>query len=128
MFDWEYASILNEYEKFWKRENTSRPILNLSYSVPCKSRYRTPATLEEQWLDAEYRYAAFKHNLNASGYIAEGRLSLGTFRFCGREKGARKRDAVAASGGAYVGRAVGTNRGNLHTRQYAGGLRNRRGR
>ena len=72
MFDWKYASILNEYEKFWKRENTSRPILNLSYSVPCKARYRTPATLEEQWLDAEYRYAAFKHNLNASGYIAEG--------------------------------------------------------
>ena len=72
MFHIKYASVLQEYENFWERKNTKRPVLNLSYSIPGIQRYRGPESLEEQWLDEEYRYASYKHNLNTFGYIAEG--------------------------------------------------------
>lgn len=72
MFCLKYESVLQKYENFWERKNTDRPILNLSYDVSGKQRYRAPASLKEQWLDEEYRYAAYKNNLDTFGYIAEG--------------------------------------------------------
>lgn len=72
MFCEKYASVLYEYEKFWERKNTIRPVLNISYSIPDSKCFREPVSLEEQWISAEYRYASFKHNLGTRGYIAEG--------------------------------------------------------
>ena len=72
MFRIQYADVLQEYENFWERKNKNRPILNLSYNIPDVKRYRAPISLEEQWLDEDYRYTAYKHNLSASGYLAEG--------------------------------------------------------
>ncbi len=72
MFKEKYASALEGYEKFWERTNEKRPILNLGHYIPGSKRYRAPSTLEEQWLDADFRYAAFKQNLNSSAYLAEG--------------------------------------------------------
>ena len=72
MFRIKYAAVLQEYENFWERKNKARPILNMCYQVPGVKRYRAPESLEEQWLDENYRYAAYQYNLNASGYIAEG--------------------------------------------------------
>ena len=62
MFKQKYSSVLAEYEKFWNRENTSRPILNIAYTKPGTSAYRAPANVEEQWLDPEYNYQACKAN------------------------------------------------------------------
>lgn len=72
MFTEKYASILAEYENFWKRQNKGRPILNISYSKPNAVPYRGPHSVEEQWLDPEYKYNAFKHNVATTGYMAEG--------------------------------------------------------
>ena len=72
MFKEKYSQALLEYEKFWERTNTGRPILNLSYYVQGSKRYRDPESLEEQWLDADYRYTAYKHNLSTRGDLAEG--------------------------------------------------------
>lgn len=72
MFKENYASTLLEYEKFWERTNTGRPILNLGYYVQGSKRYRAPASLEEQWLDMDYRYTEYKHNLSTRGDLAEG--------------------------------------------------------
>lgn len=72
MFKQKYASVLAEYEKFWNRENTGRPILNISYQKPGAEAYRKPESLEEQWLDPEYNYKAFKTRSENYEYIAEG--------------------------------------------------------
>jgi 5-methyltetrahydrofolate--homocysteine methyltransferase len=72
MFKQKYASVLAEYEKFWERKNTERPILNIAYTKTGAVPYRAPATLEEQWLDPEYNYAAFKRRDENSVYLAEG--------------------------------------------------------
>lgn len=77
MFSEKYHSVLEQYEKFWNRTNTERPILNISYPASNES-YRAPATLEEQWLDETYRYNAFKHGLDHNGYLAEGIPTLFT--------------------------------------------------
>lgn len=72
MFKQKYASVLAEYEKFWNREKTGRPILNISYQKPGTVNYRAPASLEEQWLDPEYNYKAFKIRSENFEYLAEG--------------------------------------------------------
>ncbi|MBR2896374.1 MAG: hypothetical protein IKC04_00600, partial [Oscillospiraceae bacterium] len=72
MFKQKYASVLAEYEKFWNRENTGRPILNISYQKPGTVNFRAPASLEEQWLDPEYNYKAFKIKSENYEYLAEG--------------------------------------------------------
>lgn len=72
MFKQKYASVLAEYEKFWERKNTGRPILNISYQKPGAVNYRAPASLEEQWLDPEYIYNAFKTRSENFEYLAEG--------------------------------------------------------
>ncbi|MBR4062591.1 MAG: hypothetical protein IKK01_05945 [Clostridia bacterium] len=48
MFKQKYASVLAEYEKFWERKNTRRPVLNISYQKPGTVNYRAPTSLEEQ--------------------------------------------------------------------------------
>ena len=72
MFNEKYASTLLEYEKFWERKNEKRPILNLGYYVRGSKRYRAPENLTEQWLDVDYRYTAYKHDLSTRGDLAEG--------------------------------------------------------
>lgn len=73
MFAETYKEVLLEYEKFWERKNTKRPILNFSYK---KNRdfnpYRPPVSLEEQYFDSSYVYNSYKHNISNKGYIAEG--------------------------------------------------------
>ena len=72
MFKEKYAYAINEYEKFWERKNTKRCILNIQYQIPGAKAYRAPTSLEEQWLDMDYRYEAYKHNLTTVGHLAEG--------------------------------------------------------
>ena len=72
MFIKNYKEVLLEYEKFWNRENTSRPILNLSYTKDGATPYRAPKNLEEKWLDESYIYNAFLHNISNIGFLAEG--------------------------------------------------------
>ncbi|MBR2460139.1 MAG: hypothetical protein IKB34_02755 [Clostridia bacterium] len=72
MFKKKYRSVLAEYEKFWERTNTSRPIMDLAYPIEGATPYRAPISLEEQWLDENYNLAAHKHNLGVKGYMAEG--------------------------------------------------------
>ena len=67
-----YRDVLLEYEKFWERKNTARPILNMSYVKDSAAVYRAPKSPEEEFLDIEYRYNAFKHNVQNSGYLGEG--------------------------------------------------------
>jgi len=72
MFKEKYSTVLDEYEKFWKRENTERCILNIAYKNPTVDPYRKPASVEERWLDEEYIYNAFKTRVKNTEYIAEG--------------------------------------------------------
>lgn len=72
MFTEKYKSVIDEYENFWERKNKKRPTLNLGYYVQGSKRYRGPESLEEQWLDEDYRYTAYKHNLSTRGDLAEG--------------------------------------------------------
>lgn len=67
-----YKDALSEYEKFWNRENTARPILNISYKKEGFVPYRLPVSMEERFFDATYRYNKFKHTVANSGYLAEG--------------------------------------------------------
>lgn len=72
MFKENYKAALEGYEKFWERTNTDRCILNMSYPKEGFVPYRAPASLEEQWLDEEYIYNAYKHKTANTGYLAEG--------------------------------------------------------
>lgn len=72
MFAEKYKSVIDEYENFWERKNKKRCILNLSHYVAGTNYYRAPESLEEKWLDVDYIYTAYKHNLSTSGYLAEG--------------------------------------------------------
>ena len=67
-----YEKIFCEYEKFWERTNKDRPILNVTYLKEGATGFRAPESIEEKWLSEEYRYNAYKHNLNVIGYTAEG--------------------------------------------------------
>lgn len=72
MFKDRYRSVLAEYEKFWERKNTDRPILNIAYNKPGAKPYRAPETVTEQWLDPEYNYTAFKKRTENQEFLAEG--------------------------------------------------------
>ena len=72
MYTKTFQNTLAEYEKFWERTNTARPILNMSCVKPGAEPYPAPASLEQQWLDVEYKYSAHKHNVANSTYVAEG--------------------------------------------------------
>lgn len=67
-----HQSALAEYEKFWERKNTARPVLNMSCRKPDEVPYPAPVSLEQQWLDVEYKYHAYKHNVATTEYLAEG--------------------------------------------------------
>ena len=81
MFKEKYASILSEYEKFWERKNTNRPILNFSYSIDAPA-FKEPESLEQKWLDEKYILDKFRYSQNRienkRGYIADGLPSLFT--------------------------------------------------
>jgi hypothetical protein len=51
MFVEKYKDVLSEYEKFWNRENTARPILNISYKKEGFVPYRLPVSMEERFFD-----------------------------------------------------------------------------
>jgi len=72
MFKEKYSKELAGYERFWNRTNTDRCILNMSYPIAGTEPYREPSSLEEQWLDEDYIYTAFKHNTKNTGFLAEG--------------------------------------------------------
>lgn len=72
MYTKTFASALAEYEKFWERQNTTRPILNMSMIKPGSEPYPAPQSLEQQWLDVEYKYNAHKRLVANSEFIAEG--------------------------------------------------------
>ncbi len=72
MFVETYKATLAEYEKFWERKNTARPILNMTCIKPGSVPYPAPESLEQQWLDAQYRYNAYKHSTAITEYVAEG--------------------------------------------------------
>ena len=72
MFKEDYKAQLAEYEKFWERKNKKRPILNMTYRLGSSAPYRAPTSLEEKWLDVDYKYAFHKHRVANTGYIAEG--------------------------------------------------------
>lgn len=72
MYKERFRATLAEYEKFWERKNTARPILNMTCVNPGSTPYPAPTSLEQQWLDPEYRYNAYKHNTANTEFIAEG--------------------------------------------------------
>ena len=66
-----YKTQLTEYEKFWKRENKKRIILNAS--APKERNPFCPFTdINEKWLSEEYNYQRYKHNTAISHFVAEG--------------------------------------------------------
>ncbi|MBQ9116238.1 MAG: hypothetical protein IJY04_04395 [Clostridia bacterium] len=77
MFKDIYKAQLDEYEKFWKRENKGRVTLN---AVAPKKRdpFRNYTDLNEKWLSEEYHYQHYKHSEANSHYIAEGIPNLFT--------------------------------------------------
>ncbi len=74
----QYKSVLNEYENFWERKNEKRCLLDIQYPLQGTMPYRQPKTLEEKWLDMDYRYAAYKHQMSVTGYLAQGIPNLFT--------------------------------------------------
>ncbi len=72
MFTETYKATLAEYEKFWERQNTARPILNMTYVKPGTTPYPPPESLEQQWLDVQYKYNAYKHRTENTEFLAEG--------------------------------------------------------
>lgn len=72
MFIKEYKTTLDKYEAFWERKNEKRPILNIAYKKAGAVPYRLPVNPEEKYLEVGYRYNAFKHDMENTGYLAEG--------------------------------------------------------
>ncbi len=72
MFVEAYKATLAAYEKFWERKNTGRPILNMTCVKPGTPPYPAPASLEQQWLDVQYKYDAYKYRDANTEYLAEG--------------------------------------------------------
>ena len=77
MYKEEFKNALEQYEKFWKRENIGRCILNIcgSYGNPP---YREHNSLHEKWLDEEFIYDRYKYRTANTYYTAEGVPSLFT--------------------------------------------------
>ena len=73
MFRDDYKHVITEYEKFWERKNTKRPILKFSYTknpnLPPRPRH---TSLEQKYLDENYILDNYEHMLKRDGYIAEG--------------------------------------------------------
>ncbi|MBQ4353506.1 MAG: hypothetical protein IJC71_01290 [Clostridia bacterium] len=88
MYKETYKTALAGYETFWERTNTARPVLNMSYRLPIGEHYPAPASVNQQWLDEEYRAGAYRHTIANSGYLAEGvpmiftNLGPGCFSAC----------------------------------------------
>ena len=72
MYKKTFESALAQYEKFWERKNTARPILNMSFIRQGYEPYSAPESLEQQWLDVEYKYNAYKHRTDHTEFLAEG--------------------------------------------------------
>lgn len=72
-----YKSKLDEYEKFWKRENKNRITLN-AVAQKKKEPFRNFTDLNEKWLSEEYNYQRYKHNVANSYFVAEGVPNLFT--------------------------------------------------
>ena len=73
-----YKDVLLEYEKFWNRENTKRPILGFAYVKKDAKAYKKPESLAQQWLDEEFITERHKNYLNNVGFTAEGYPNLFT--------------------------------------------------
>ncbi len=71
-------TVINEYEKFWERENTKRPILNFAYVKKNTAAYAEPRDLYQKWLDEEFITERHKTYLNNVGFTAEGHPNLFT--------------------------------------------------
>ena len=67
-----YKDVFERCEQFWERTNKGRPILHISYEKDGFVPYRKHNSPEEKYLDVNYRYNAYKHNLANVGYLAEG--------------------------------------------------------
>ena len=61
---------LEQYEKFWNREELSRPILNIS--AVTGEPYKSPESLEQKWLDGDYILDAAMHRYKNTTFLAEG--------------------------------------------------------
>ncbi len=72
MFSETYKDVLKEYEKFWERKNDKRCVLNISYPKSNTAEAIKHKSLEEKWLDEEFVYRAHKHQVENTGYLAEG--------------------------------------------------------
>ena len=73
MFKERFAKTIAEYERFWERTNTDRPILNGTYRLPDVEPFRAPTSPYERWMDLDYKHAEFRHRfLKELGYVAEG--------------------------------------------------------
>lgn len=66
-----YQNVLEKYEQFWERENTDRPILNISYRKDGATDFPKP-TPEQKFLDINYGYQVYKHMIANTGFLAEG--------------------------------------------------------
>lgn len=71
MYKDEFKNALDGYEKFWKRENHGRCILNIC-GFKGKETFRKHTDLQEKWLDEEYIYARYKYARDNRYYAAEG--------------------------------------------------------
>lgn len=73
MFKDEFKSVIDAQEKFWTRENKSRPILNFSYTKnPNLEPYPAPASPAQKFLDEKYILGSYRYMTERNGYIAEG--------------------------------------------------------
>jgi len=71
MFNDVYKQALENIEKFWNRENTGRCALAVYAPLEGKTWYREPSSLEERWLDEEYRYQKYKSDNENMYYGAD---------------------------------------------------------
>ena len=71
MYKERFASALDGYEKFWNRENRDRCILNISGSRT-KIPFRNHTSIEEKWLDENFIYERYLHQMENNYFAAEG--------------------------------------------------------
>lgn len=65
-----FSKQLLMYEKFWKREKLSRPILNISTQK--KEFYKKPESIEQKWLDENFIVGSAIHDSQSREFLAEG--------------------------------------------------------
>jgi len=66
-----YKAQLDSYEKFWKRENKNRVLLDVTASKG-GTPFRPAADLNEKWLSEEYNYQCYLHQVANTYFAAEG--------------------------------------------------------